>query len=137
LPDNWLVLQFGTLQYNWSSACVQWRSPMLYQTDGTAIGSHAVGMRFEILPFLLDHVKRMDMPFDIGALSATVRAFSDRCFVIYPNLAIQRLTDSDIGTSEFLKGQGRQKALSTYRWKSDDYVDDAGQSSALDVRLQA
>lgn len=137
IPDDWLILQFGTLQYNWSSSAVQWRTPMLYQTNGTAIGSHAVGMRFEVMPYLLDHVKRMDMPFDIGALSSATRAFADRCFVIYPNLAIQRLTDSEIGTSEFLQSHGRQRALATYRWNIADYIDEAfSENDEARVRAQ-
>ena len=124
LPDDWLIVQLGTLQYNWNEPWAQWRSSMLYQTNGSAIGSHAVGMRFDVLPFLLDHTKRMDLPYDIGPLSAATRAFPDRCFVIYPNLAIQALEDSDIGTSTFQKTRSVAEAAATYRWNLDDY--DAG-----------
>ncbi len=121
LPDDWLILQLGTLQYNWSDPWMKWRSPTLYQTSGVAIGSHAVGMRFEIMPFLLDHVKRMDLPFDVGALSATVKAFSDRCYVIYPNLAIQALGESEISTSEFQKSHTVEEIAQVYRWRLQDY----------------
>jgi GR25 family glycosyltransferase involved in LPS biosynthesis len=121
LPSNWLILQLGTLQYNWSEPWVQWRGTRLYQTNGSAIGSHAVGMRFDIYPYLLDHVKRMDLPYDVGALSAATHAFPDRCFVIYPNLAIQRLHDSDIGTSEFQKGRSVREVAETYQWQLSNY----------------
>lgn len=121
LPDDWLILQLGTLQYNWSPPWQEWHSPMLYRTNGSAIGSHAVGMRFDVLPFLLDHVKRFDMPYDIGALSAATRAFPDKCFVIYPNLAIQSMEDTDIGTSDFQQEKKREEAAATYRWTLDDY----------------
>ena len=121
LPDNWLLLQFGTLQYNWSPPWAEWYSPLLYKTNGSAVGSHAVGMRFDVIPFLLDHVRRFDMPYDIGALSAATRAFADRCFVICPNLAIQSLLDSDIGTSDFQKAMNRENAAATYKWNFDDY----------------
>lgn len=122
LPEDWLILQLGTLQYNWASPWAQWHSPMLYRTNGSAIGSHAVGMRFDAIPFLLDHVKRFDMPYDIGALSAVTRAFPDRCFVISPNLAIQSMTDSDIGTSTFQQDNRRAEAAATYRWNLRDYL---------------
>jgi GR25 family glycosyltransferase involved in LPS biosynthesis len=122
LPDDWLILQLGTLQYNWSPPWAEWYSPMLYRTNGSAIGSHAVGMRFDVIPYLLDHVRRFDMPYDIGALSAATRAFADRCFVVSPNLAIQSLVDSDIGTSDFQKGKKREEAAATYRWHIDDYL---------------
>ena len=121
LPEDWLILQLGTLQYNWSPPWAEWHSPLLYRTNGSAIGSHAVGMRFDIIPFLLDQVKRFDMPYDIGPLSAATRAFPDRCFVIHPNLAIQSLTDSDISTSHFQKQTKREEAAATYRWNLEDY----------------
>lgn len=121
LPDDWMVLQLGTLQYNWTREWVKTRSPHLYSTNGSAVGSHAVGLRFEAFPYVLDHVKRMDLPFDIGALSATTRAFADRCFVITPNLAVQRLSDSDINTSEFQRARSRVDMAKTYRWNLDDY----------------
>lgn len=121
LPPDWLIVQFGTLQYNWNQPWAQSRTPMLYQTNGAAIGSHAVGMRFDILPFLLDHTKRMDLPYDVGPLSAATRAFPDRCFVITPNLAIQSLEASDIGTSDFQKGRTVEEIAAVYRWKLLDY----------------
>lgn len=116
LPNDWLILQLGTLQYNWSEPWAEWYSERLYRTNGSAIGSHAVGIRFDLFPNLLDHVKRYDMPFDIGALSAATRAFPDKCFVTYPNLAIQEMLDTDIGTSNFQKSTKREAAAATYRW---------------------
>ncbi|MGJ8570803.1 MAG: FkbM family methyltransferase [Hoeflea sp.] len=121
LPDDWLILQLGTLQYNWTPPWAEWHSPLLYRTNGSAVGSHAVGMRFDVIPYLLDQVRRLDMPYDIGALSAATRAFPDRCFVIHPNLAIQSLVDSDIGTSNFQQANKREEAAARYRWKLEDY----------------
>jgi GR25 family glycosyltransferase involved in LPS biosynthesis len=121
LPDNWLVLQLGTLQYHWEG---EWMVPSgrhLYRTNGSAVGSHAVGLRLDVIPFLLDHVKRMELPFDTGALSAATRAFADQCFVITPNVAIQRLGDSDINSSDFQQSRNREEALKTYRWNASDY----------------
>ncbi len=122
LPDDWLILKLGTLQYNWNVPWATWRSEHLYRTNGSAIGSHAVGMKFEILPYLLDHVRRMDMPYDVGALSAATRAFAERSFVIFPNVAIQRLQDTDIGTSEFQNSRGIEEIAATYRWTLSDYL---------------
>ncbi|MCY0096395.1 glycosyltransferase family 25 protein [Hoeflea ulvae] len=121
LPDDWLILQLGTLQYNWTPPWAEPVSPLLYRTNGSAIGSHAVGMRFDVIPYLLDQTKRHDMPYDVGALSAATRAFPDRCYVITPHLAIQSLVDSDIGTSDFQQGNKREDIAATYRWKLDDY----------------
>lgn len=121
LPADWLVLQLGTLQYNWDREAVTQAGRHLYRTDGSAIGSHAVGLRFEILPYLLELVKRRDMPFDVGPLAAATLAFKDRSFVVWPNAAIQFLHDSDIGTSDFQKSRTLETASRTYRWYLPDY----------------
>jgi GR25 family glycosyltransferase involved in LPS biosynthesis len=121
LPPDWLVLQLGTLQYNWDRAAIAPAGRHLYRTEGSAIGSHAVGLRFEVLPFLLELVKRRDLPFDTGPLSAATLAFRERCFVVTPNAAIQVLEDSDIGTSEFQKTRTLETAAGTYRWHLPDY----------------
>jgi GR25 family glycosyltransferase involved in LPS biosynthesis len=121
LPADWLILQLGTLQYHWEGDWITWRNRFLYSTNGSAIGSHAVGLRFEIIPYLLDQVRRMELPFDTGALSAATHAFKERCFVAYPNIAIQSLADSDIGTSDFQEARAQTDVAKTYRWNLPDY----------------
>jgi GR25 family glycosyltransferase involved in LPS biosynthesis len=117
LPEDWLILQLGTLQYEWSPDWLAWTNRFLYRTNGSAVGSHAVGFRLEIAPFLLEHVKRMLLPFDTGALAMATRAFAGRCFVTYPNIAIQSLAEtSDISTSDFQKAADRARIAQTYRW---------------------
>jgi GR25 family glycosyltransferase involved in LPS biosynthesis len=121
LPSDWLILQLGSLQYHWDLPWLEWHNSFLYSSAGAAIGSHAVGVRFEAMPYLLDQVNRMQLPFDLGALSATVRAFRERCFVAYPNIAIQSLYDSDINSSAFQQQNERKAAAATYRWRWEDY----------------
>ena len=121
LPDDWLILQLGTLQYHWEG---NWAVPAgdhLYRTNGSAVGSHAVCLRLDVIPFVLDHVKRMELPFDTGALAAATRAFAEQCFVITPNIAIQRLGDSDINSSDFQQSRKREEAMRVYRWTEADY----------------
>lgn len=121
LPADWLVLQLGTLQYNWNLPWVEKHSSVLYRTNGCAIGSHAVGLRFDAMVYLLDRVKMMELPFDIGPLSALTRDYAGQCFVVFPNVAIQSLAGSDIGTSDFQKRHGIKEIASVYRWKLSDY----------------
>jgi GR25 family glycosyltransferase involved in LPS biosynthesis len=121
LPPDWMVLQLGTLQYDWGGEAVRPVGRHLYRTGGSAIGSHAVGLRFEVLPYLLDQVRRRDMPFDIGALSAATRTYSDQSFIIRPNAVIQTLEDSDIGTSEFQRTRTLADTARSYRWHLPDY----------------
>ena len=82
---------------------------------------HAVGLRREILPFLLERSKRMEMPYDIGPLSAAVRANKTRNFIIYPNIAIQDMADSDISSSTYQERARLEQVFDQYRWDIDDY----------------
>ena len=122
LSDDWLMLQLGTMQFHWEGEWMQPCGTHLYRTNGSAVGSHAVGVRLELIPFLLEHVKRMELPFDTGAVSAATRAFKERCFVVSPNVAIQRLADSDIGTSDFQATRKRGDIAKTHRWVLEDYI---------------
>ena len=121
LPDDWRILQLGTLQYDWDRRWLQWFSEHLYSSLGGAVGSHAVGLRREILPFLLERSKRMEMPYDIGPLSAAVRANKTRNFIIYPNIAIQDMADSDISSSTYQERARLEQVFDQYRWDIDDY----------------
>jgi hypothetical protein len=122
LPADWLLLQLGTLQYDWTDDWIDWRSRMLYQTNGVAIGSFAVGIQFDSAVFLLDQVRRMQLPFDSGALAAATRAFPGRCFVTYPNIAIVPPRDgADIGASESERAGDAATIAATCRWVLDDY----------------
>jgi len=121
VPPDWLILQLGTLQYHWEEPWMTWRSECVYSSNGAAIGSHAVGIRSEVIPFLLEQVRRRELPYDDGALSAATRAFKNRNFVIFPNLAIQDLESSDIQSSGFQHRRSREEIAETYRWKLSDY----------------
>lgn len=123
LPDDWLILQLGTLQSDWRPDWIKWRGKYLYQTNGFAAGSHAVGFRFEIAAFLLEHVKRMLLPFDSGALASASRAFENRCLVVAPNIAIPSFEDcSDINTAAYQNGDERDRIAGIYRWNLEDYA---------------
>lgn len=121
LPQNWLVLQLGTFQYDWEKPWAEWLTPYLYRTNGHCVGSHAVALRFEAMVYMLDYIKQMSLPLDTGALSAVARDFPDRCFVTYPNIAIQSLGDTDIGTSSFQENKNKKLLYERYRWKIEDY----------------
>lgn len=121
LPKNWLVLQLGTFQNDWNNPWVEWLTPYLYRTNGHCVGSYAVALRFEAMVYMLDHIKQMSLPLDAGALSAVARDFPDRCFVTYPNIAIQTLKNTDIGTSNIQYNKNRKLLYGLYRWNVDDY----------------
>ncbi len=95
LPQDWKILQLGTLRYNWSRRSTRFYSAGLLQ-QGRSIGSHAVGLHREVLPVLLDLVRKFDSPFDIGALSTLACMYKSRSFVCMPQLCVQSFADTDI-----------------------------------------
>ncbi|HVV94380.1 MAG TPA: hypothetical protein VHD15_13270, partial [Hyphomicrobiales bacterium] len=88
LPDDWMVLQLGTRLDRWDPAWVTWRSPHLYSAGGAVGGAYALGLRFDAYASLLDHARRRELPFDLGALATVTRDFAERCFVVSPHVAI-------------------------------------------------
>ncbi len=119
LPAEWLMLQLGARQAEWERPAATAAGRHLYRGSGAAAGSHAVGLRAELLPFMLDMVKRRDMPLDIGAVSAAGRAWRDRCFVVTPNLAIQPAEEAEPGAAR--GGRDPADPARSLRWHLPDY----------------
>ncbi len=124
LPANWAILQLGAMQLHWESDWVTWHSKDLYRCNGSSIGAHAVGLRREALPALLNACRSRTLPFDIGALHAVKRRYRDRAFTCFPNIVIQDGTDSEIASSTIFFREAR-KETNLYRWRISDYGLDA------------
>ena len=120
VPADWAILQLGAMQLHWEPDWVTWHSENLYKCNGSSIGAHAVGLRQEVLPVLLEACRSRSLPFDIGALHVAKRRYRDRCFTCFPNLVIQDGADSEIGTSTIFFREAR-KEVNLYRWRISDY----------------
>ena len=120
LPNNWMILQLGALQYDWGDDWISWQTKNLYSCNGSSVGSHAVAIHFSAYPILLNYCLLYNLPFDIGPLTAVQNQYSDRCFVFYPNLAIQDVSESDISSSK-KQFQEATKENNVYRWHLKNY----------------
>lgn len=123
LPKDWYILQLGALQYEWDG-WINWFSENLYHCNGSSIASHAVGIRRYIFHELLDLCHQIQMPFDEGALHRIKHKYRTKCFIAYPNLFIQDVSESDISTSKVQSIEGK-KNNNAYRWKLTDYKENA------------
>jgi GR25 family glycosyltransferase involved in LPS biosynthesis len=122
LPADWLILQLGSLQYHWKSKWISQANGFLYQTNGVAIGSHALGLSRKAALLLLNEITDPVLPFDIGALSATIQKYPTRCYVVTPNAVIQDLSlGSDINSSLSQSQDGLGDVIKRYRWIIRDY----------------
>jgi GR25 family glycosyltransferase involved in LPS biosynthesis len=120
VPDDWRVLQLGTMQLHWQADWIAWHAYNLYRCQGSSIASHAFALRKEVIPHFLAACRRCDLPVDLGALHEVKRRFAAQSFTMFPNLAIQDASDSDIGTSTIFFREGR-RVDNIYRWHLTDY----------------
>lgn len=121
-PDDWRVLQLGALQYHWEPQWVEWYSDNLYMCKGSSLGSHAVALHRDIIPMILNHCYRYDLPYDEGPLHKPKATFPRQCFTFYPNLLVQDVSESDISDNtnqRQLLSQGSND--NSFRWNLDDY----------------
>ena len=122
LPDDWQVLQLGTMQLNWDPGWVEWHSRNLYRCRGSSIASHAFAVDRTVVPLLLERAERLDLPFDLGALHHVKHTAAMTSYTMFPNLVIQDAADSDIRTSTVFFAQMRRRE-NVYRWQLGEYGD--------------
>lgn len=120
LPADWLVWLLGAMQFSWTPEEASFATDNLYSCNGSSVASHATLLRGQAIGMLLDGIRSFKAPIDIGPLSALQRDHKDKCFISFPNLAIQSGADSDINTSTTL-GQGR-KPGNAFRWEIQRYL---------------
>lgn len=128
--DEWLLLQLGNLQFHWGEEWVLPISDNLYVCSGATVGSHAVAYRREAIIGILESLEPPLLPYDTGALSDYVQRHRNRCFVTLPNLAIQDLSDTDIGTSAHHAAEWAETA-SRFRWRVADYEQPATRAKSV------
>jgi hypothetical protein len=120
LPDDWAVLQLGTLRRR-GLRRLRWWSPWLFMNEGRSVGSHAVGLSSKVFGELLDLTLRRDVVFDDGALSTLTWRHRSRSFVTFPDLAIQEWVDSDIAPNFSQNEFERVKTARRFHWKLESY----------------
>lgn len=119
LPANWKLVMAGAMQHHWEP-WIHWYSENLYQCQGSSVASHAVGIDRNLFLPLLFYVQRFDLPVDEGAIFHVQNVYSPDCFIFYPNIAIQDMTESDISSSAMNAGES-EKWMKLFRWNPAHY----------------
>ncbi len=120
LPTDWFLLQLGTMQWHWWAA--KEFSENLYCNPGLAIGTHAVGYSRQAMEETLRLLARTPASFDEGIISTLTAWHPHRSFVIRPNLAVQDLEQSDIGSAKHASTARWARRWRRFRWRAEDYV---------------
>lgn len=120
VPDDWVTLSLGALQYEWRDQYVGWWAKNAFRCGGHSVGSHAQAYSKMAFPMLLEHIHRFTLPFDVGALHYLKRYYSTKSFTAFPNLFIQDVADTDIGDSTVQLTEGTKKN-NVYKWVLSNY----------------
>jgi len=124
IPAGWKLLYLGATQHAWKEGedlIIPENNPLgsdlfnLYHPVNTD-GAFAVGLHCSVFQLLLDEINKMNCSFDSGALRNAARIYREASYVIYPNLAIADVKDSDIRVS-----RNQANFAKTARWNLDDY----------------
>jgi GR25 family glycosyltransferase involved in LPS biosynthesis len=119
LPDDWKLYLPGVMQHHWEPHITRY-GDFLYSCHGSSVASHAVGIdRKAFLP-LLFYAEKLDLPIDEGAIFHIQNVYHKQCFISFPNLAIQDMSGSDIGTSA-MKKEDIENWMKRFRWNLNDY----------------
>lgn len=113
VPNNWKLLYLGGTQHNWIHT--EFR-PNYYFPMGTADGAFAVGIDRSIFKELMTEIVKFDMPFDSGALKTVQKRYGRQAIIMYPNLTIADIRDSDLRGSRDLGAHGKK-----FRWNTSLY----------------
>ena len=92
--------------------------------SGNIDGSFMMGISYQVFNELIIAIKNSLLPFDSGPLRTLYNKFPYECFIFYPNLVIQNMTDSDIQNfteDDNLNYQKKKKLISHWGWKLDEY----------------
>tara|TARA_Y100000813_G_C24112888_1_gene328680 strand:- start:259 stop:993 length:735 start_codon:yes stop_codon:yes gene_type:complete len=105
-PKKWKLIYYGACHQNHQShhQSLQKSRSLSYNVfefqkifgKGNIDGSHMVGIHSSIYNELCMLIKKSIYPLDSGPLRSIYKNYSQECFVVYPYLAIQDLSESDI-----------------------------------------
>ena len=107
----WKILYFGSGQRNWTGI----KFGEFYYTPCKSFGMFAVGLDCSLFSELEGIIQRFELPVD-NCMHSLQEVFSNESFVLFPNLVIPDVRDSDLRQNRDL-----QKIASIFRWDLENY----------------
>lgn len=105
VPENWKLLYLGGTQHSWNYII---ESSKFYYPNGTTDGAFAVGIHSSIYEELIAEILKFDMPVDSGALRTLQQKYLYDSYVLFPNLIIADIRDSDLRQSRDFANFGQR-----------------------------
>ncbi len=121
INDSWKVILLGASQYDWQHnkhliANNHSLSPYYHPVKWHTFATFAIGLDRSTFKPLLEDIRRMDSPIDNIPLGNLYKTYTNDCYVCYPNIVMQIVTDSLIR-----KGQCQQAEAKQTRWLLDRF----------------
>jgi GR25 family glycosyltransferase involved in LPS biosynthesis len=113
MPDDWKLLYLGASQHNWNNVI---HSKTYYYPNGSSDGAFAVGINCNVYAELLGEILKFEMPVDSGALRTVQANHLYQSYVLFPNLIIADIRDSDLRQSRDFNHCGKK-----FKWDSNLY----------------
>jgi GR25 family glycosyltransferase involved in LPS biosynthesis len=117
IPDTWKLLYLGATQHCWNNII---KSHKYYHPCGTADGAFAVGIHGDLYDELISEIIKFEMPVDSGALRNLQKRYLYNSYVIYPNIMIADIRDSDLRGSRDLENFGKRFGWDSSLYEIDD-----------------
>jgi hypothetical protein len=113
---NWKLLYLGASQYDWSSVKIENR----YYHPKKALGGFAYGVDSSVFDEILSLATKHEKSFDncLGDYSGNdiQSKYKNNCYVLYPNLVIADVRDSDLRESRQIDEHSEKM-----KWVNQDY----------------
>jgi len=110
--DSYKLLYLGATQHIWENIDL---NNSYYFPVSNCMGAFAVGIHADVFDDLISEIKNnLYYPIDAGALSNIQSKYINECYVLYPNLIIADIGDSDIRKSRSLKNNNFKWDIELY-----------------------
>ena len=115
IPNDWKILSLGVSQHMWSKVNFN-KNQKYYKTPYYTDGAFAIGFDHTIFKCILNEIRKFNCNFDSGPIRSVYRRYRNRCYTIYPNIVIAKLSNSstqeDRDINEYAK---------VFRWKLNNF----------------
>lgn len=108
------LLLLGVSQHVWRFT--EMEEDATFYHPGITDGAFAVGIDSSVFEEILQSCEAKNSPFDSGPLRDIYKKYPKECYVLYPNLVIADLGDSDIRS-----GRNQAEYAATFKWNLEDY----------------
>jgi len=111
---DWKLLYLGASQHHWNDIKID--ESKVYYTCNMTEGSFAIGIHNSIFDELIESINNLKLPYDSIALRRISNIYKEKCIVLYPNLVIANVEDSNIRAR-----RNMDEYAFMFRWNQEEY----------------